>query len=58
MKLKKYLDPKQPMKSTDFKSVPKYFQIGTYVDGMGNLINYLDNYNIKKKKKGSTAIID
>ncbi|CAD8044912.1 unnamed protein product [Paramecium primaurelia] len=44
MKLKKYLDPKQPVKSSDFKTMPKYFQVGTYVDGM-------DYYNIKKKKK-------
>jgi len=35
MKLKKYIDPKQTLKSTEFKSIPKYFQVGTYVDGMG-----------------------
>lgn len=35
LKLKKYIDPKVPFKSSEFKSVPKYFQVGTYVDGMG-----------------------
>ncbi|CAD8139510.1 unnamed protein product [Paramecium octaurelia] len=51
MKLKKYLDPKQPVKSSDLKTMPKYFQVGTYVDGM-------DNYNIKKKKKNQSDLID
>ncbi|CAK85109.1 unnamed protein product (macronuclear) [Paramecium tetraurelia] len=51
LKLKKYLDPKQPVKSSDFKTMPKYYQVGTYIDGM-------DNYNIKKKKKNQSDLID
>lgn len=42
LKLKKYLDPKNPGKSQEFQKLPKYFQIGTVIDGGG-----LDEFNNK-----------
>ena len=41
LKLKKYIDPKSAQKGSDLKSVPKYFQIGTYLEGGGR---YLYNH--------------
>ena len=33
MKLKKYIDPKNPGKTSEFNKMPKYYQMGTFVDG-------------------------
>lgn len=35
MKLKKYIDPKNPAKASEFSKMPKYYQMGTVVDGGG-----------------------
>ena len=38
MKLKKYIDPKNPAKASEFSKMPKYYQMGTVVDGGGKFI--------------------
>jgi len=56
LQLKKYMDPKNPAKSSDFTKMPKFFQIGTVVDSGGKIsqtIFLLDNEGaIHKIKKG------
>lgn len=33
LKMRNYLNPKTYFKSSDFKQLPKFFQVGTYIDG-------------------------
>ena len=46
LKLRNYLDPKSFYKSSDFKKLPKFFQVGTVIDGN-------DTYSGSRIPKGS-----
>lgn len=43
MKLKKYIDPKNPAKASEFSKMPKYYQMGTVVDGGGTRMQIIFN---------------